>query len=122
MSGAAYSANYGSRGGGFHNGIDMFAAPGTPLVAVKSGSVSHMAMNGSGGNEAYLSASDGNVYFYAHLSQYAGGPRSVAQGEVIGYVGSTGNAAAPHLHFEIRLGGANGSRIDPYPTLTSAGC
>jgi murein DD-endopeptidase MepM/ murein hydrolase activator NlpD len=122
VSGAAYSANYGPRGSGFHYGIDMFAPTGAPLVAVKSGTVSHMAMNGAGGNEAYLAANDGNVYFYAHLSQYAGGPRSVAQGEVIGYVGSTGNAAAPHLHFEIRLGGANGTRIDPYPTLSSAGC
>ena len=122
VSGAAYSDNYGPRGSGFHYGIDMFAPTGAPLVAVKAGTISHMAMNGSGGNEAYLSANDGNVYFYAHLSQYAGGPRSVAQGEVIGYVGSTGNAAAPHLHFEIRIGGANGTRIDPYPTLTAAGC
>jgi murein DD-endopeptidase MepM/ murein hydrolase activator NlpD len=122
VSGAAYSANYGPRGSGFHYGIDMFAPTGAPLVAVKAGTISHMAMNGSGGNEAYLSANDGNVYFYAHLSQYAGGPRSVSQGEVIGYVGSTGNAAAPHLHFEIRIGGANGTRIDPYPTLSSAGC
>jgi murein DD-endopeptidase MepM/ murein hydrolase activator NlpD len=122
VSGAAYSDNYGPRGSGFHYGIDMFAPTGTPLVAVKSGSVSHMPMNGAGGNEAYLSANDGNVYFYAHLSQYVGGPRSVAQGEVIGLVGSTGDAAAPHLHFEIRVGGANGSRIDPYPTLRSAGC
>ena len=122
VSGAAYSDNYGPRGSGFHYGIDMFAPMGAPLVATKAGSISHMPMNGAGGNEAYLAANDGNVYFYAHLSQYAGGPRSVSQGEVIGYVGQTGNAAAPHLHFEIRIGGANGTRIDPYPTLTSAGC
>jgi len=122
VSGAAYSDDYGPRSSGFHYGIDMFAATGTPLVAVKPGTVSQMPMDGAGGNEVYLSANDGNVYYYAHLSQYAGGPRSVAQGEVIGYVGSTGNASAPHLHFEIRLGGANGSRIDPYPTLTAAGC
>jgi len=121
VSGAAYSDDYGARGGGFHYGIDMFAPTGAPLVAVKAGTLTQMPMNGAGGNEAYLSA-DGNVYYYAHLSQYAGGPRSVAQGEVIGYVGSTGNASAPHLHFEIRIGGANGSRIDPYPTLKSAGC
>jgi murein DD-endopeptidase MepM/ murein hydrolase activator NlpD len=122
VSGAAYSDSYGPNGGGFHYGIDMFAPTGTPLVAVMAGTVSQMPMDGAGGNEAYLSASDGNVYFYAHLSQYAGGPRTVAQGEIIGYVGSTGNASAPHLHFEIRLGGANGSRIDPYPTLRAAGC
>ena len=43
-------------------------------------------------------------------------------GEIIGLVGSTGNSTAPHLHFEIRIGGANGQRIDPYPTLQAAGC
>lgn len=122
VAGSAYGDSYGPRGGGFHNGIDMFAPGGVPLVAVKAGRLTFMPMNGAGGNEAYLAADDGNVYFYAHLSQYVGGPRSVAQGEVIGLVGATGNASGTHLHFEIRLGGANGQRINPYPTLQSAGC
>ena len=122
VAGSAYSDSYGPRGSGFHYGIDMFAPTGVPLVAVKSGSVSYMPLDGAGGNEAYVLANDGNVYFYAHLSQFVGGARSVSQGEVIGLVGSTGDATAPHLHFEIRIGGANGQRIDPYPTLQSAGC
>lgn len=122
VSGSAYSDSYGPRGDGFHYGIDMMAPTGTPLVAVKAGTVSYVAMAGAGGNEAYLAADDGNVYYYAHQSQFVGGPRRVAQGEVIGLVGSTGRSSAPHLHFEIRLGGANGQRIDPYPTLQSAGC
>ena len=75
-----------------------------------------------GGNAAYLNADDGNTYYYAHFSAYVGGPRAVAKGEVIGLTGMTGNATAPHLHFEIRLGGPNGNRTDPYPTLKSAGC
>ncbi len=79
-------------------------------------------MGGAGGNEAYLSADDGNVYYYAHMSSFVGPPRRVVQGEIIGLVGSTGNSTAPHLHFEIRLGGPNGQRIDPYPTLQAAGC
>lgn len=122
VSGSSYSAGYGPRGGGFHNGIDMFAPYGTPEVAVKSGTVSFVPMAGSGGNEIYLSADDGNVYYYAHAAQFVGGPRRVSQGEVIALVGSTGNASGDHLHFEIRLGGANGQRVDPYPTLQAAGC
>ena len=113
VSGAAYTDDYGSRGSGFHYGIDMFAPTGTPLVAVKAGTLMQMPMDGAGGNEAYLSA-DGNVYYYAHLSQYAGGPRSVAQGEVIGYVGMTGRATAPHLHYEVRL---NDRPVNPRPYL-----
>ena len=120
--GSAYSDSYGPRGAGFHYGIDMSAPFGTPEVAVMAGTVSYMAMDGAGGNEAYLAANDGNVYYYAHMSQFVGGPRQVAQGEVLGLLGSTGDSTGPHLHFEIRIGGANGQRIDPYPTLRSAGC
>ena len=95
---------------------------GTAAVAVKSGSVRYVANEGDGGNAAYLSADDGNTYFYAHFSQFVGEARTVAQGEVIGLTGMTGNASAPHLHFEIRIGGPNGSKANPYPTLKSAGC
>jgi murein DD-endopeptidase MepM/ murein hydrolase activator NlpD len=122
VSGSAYSNNYGPRGGGFHYGIDMFASSGTPLVAVKAGSVRYVPNEGDGGNTVYLSADDGNTYFYAHLSSFVGGARSVAQGEIVGLVGATGNASGPHLHFEIRLGGPNGSKVNPYPTLQGAGC
>jgi murein DD-endopeptidase MepM/ murein hydrolase activator NlpD len=122
VAGSAYSNSYGPRGSGFHYGIDMMAPTGTPEVAVKAGTVSYVPMGGAGGNEAYLAADDGNVYYYAHMSQFVGGARSVAQGEVIGLVGSTGSSSAPHLHFEIRIGGANGQRINPYPTLQGAGC
>jgi murein DD-endopeptidase MepM/ murein hydrolase activator NlpD len=122
LSGSAYSDSYGPRGDGFHYGIDMIAPAGVPEVAVKAGTVSYMAMDGAGGNEAYLAANDGNVYYYAHMSQFVGGARSVAQGEVIGLVGSTGTSTTPHLHFEIRIGGANGERINPYATLRAAGC
>jgi peptidoglycan LD-endopeptidase LytH len=122
VAGSAYSNSYGPRGDGFHYGIDMMAPTGTPLVAVKAGTVSYVPNGGAGGNEAYLAANDGNVYYYAHQSQFVGGPRAVSQGEVIGLVGSTGRSSAPHLHFEIRVGGANGQRINPYSTLQSAGC
>ena len=96
VNGSAYSNNYGPRGGGFHYGIDMFASSGAPLVAVKAGSVRYVPNEGDGGNTVYLSANDGNTYFYAHLSAFVGGARSVAQGDFVGLVGATGNASGPH--------------------------
>ena len=122
VDGSTYTDDYGPRGTGFHYGIDMHAPLGTPIWAVKSGSV-HYALESAGGLVAYLSAVDGNVYYYAHMSEIlGGGDRGVGQGEAIGRVGQTGNATGPHLHFEIRLGGVNGQRVDPYPTLRNAGC
>ncbi|MFN8027078.1 MAG: peptidoglycan DD-metalloendopeptidase family protein [Acidimicrobiia bacterium] len=120
VAGAAYSDDYGGPTG--HPGIDMFVPTGTPAVAVKAGKLWFMPNDGAGGNEAYIDATDGNTYYYAHFSQYVGGERQVSQGEIIGLTGMTGNASAPHLHFEIRVGGPNGSRTDPYPSLKSAGC
>jgi murein DD-endopeptidase MepM/ murein hydrolase activator NlpD len=117
VDGSRYSNDYGPRGSGFHYGIDMLAPTGTPIWAVKSGSVQY-TLESAGGLVAYLSAVDGNVYYYAHMSEIIGdGDRGVGQGEPIGRVGQTGNATGPHLHFEIRLGGINGERTNPYPTL-----
>jgi murein DD-endopeptidase MepM/ murein hydrolase activator NlpD len=118
--GAAYTDDYGGPTG--HPGIDMFVPIGTPVIAVKAGSVSYVPNEGAGGNAIYLNANDGNTYYYAHQSSFAGGNRSVSQGEILGYSGMSGNASAPHVHFEIRIGGPNGGRIDPFPTLKSAGC
>ena len=122
VDGSRYTDDYGPRGSEFHYGIDMIAPTGTPIWAVKSGRV-HYTLESAGGLVAYLSAVDGNVYYYAHMSEIIGaGDRGVAQGEQIGRVGQTGNATGPHLHFEMRLGGVNGQRVDPYPTLRNAGC
>jgi murein DD-endopeptidase MepM/ murein hydrolase activator NlpD len=120
VQGAAYSDDYGGSGG--HPGIDMFVPTGTAAVAVMAGTVRYVPDEGAGGNTAYLAGADGNTYFYAHFSQFIGAGRTVAQGEVIGLTGMTGNATAPHLHFEVRIGGDNGSTTDPYPMLRSAGC
>ena len=101
-------------GGRTHKGTDIFAATGTPVVAVAAGSVAYSSDSTGGGNTAVLNA-NGNAYNYLHLSGFAGGARSVVQGEVLGYVGMTGNATAPHLHFEIQTGSG---AINPYPTLS----
>jgi murein DD-endopeptidase MepM/ murein hydrolase activator NlpD len=115
----SFTDTYGSprSGGRSHKGVDMFAARGTPTVAVLSGSVFFQS-DPLGGLAAYLQASDGNTYYYAHLNDYVGGARSVAAGELIGHVGTTGTIdAPPHLHFERRLGGPNGERVNPYPAV-----
>ena len=120
VSGAAYTDDFG--GPRLHGGIDMFVPQGTPVVAVKAGSVTFVPNEGAGGNAIYLNGSDGNTYYYAHQSSFVGGARTVSQGELLGYSGMTGNASAPHVHFEIRVGGPNGGKIDPYPTLKASGC
>ena len=92
----------------------MMSPQGTPLVAVIDGAAT-MKTNALGGNTVGLKGSDGNYYYYAHLSGWEGSSRTVSQGEVIGYVGHTGDTAANHLHFGIYAGG--GPAINPYPVV-----
>jgi murein DD-endopeptidase MepM/ murein hydrolase activator NlpD len=106
-------------GGRSHQGVDMMAAAGTPNVAVVSGTITEK-YGSLQGNGVTLYGDDGNSYYYFHLSRYEGGPRRVAQGEVIGYTGDTGNAKGgpTHTHFEYHPGG--GAAVDPYPLVRAA--
>lgn len=105
-------------GGRRHEGVDILTATGTQLVAVVSGRAS-FSITSLGGNSVTLYGDNGNTYFYAHLSDWEGQSRQVQQGDVIGYVGDTGNArGTPHLHFEIRPN--RGRAVNPYPSVRAA--
>ena len=102
-----------------HEGNDIFAKQGTPIVAVLAGTIRY-STTGIGGNNAHLTDAAGDYFYYAHMVRFAAGIHSgdqVAKGQVIGYVGETGDAAgtSPHCHFEIHPDG--GKAVDPYPYL-----
>jgi murein DD-endopeptidase MepM/ murein hydrolase activator NlpD len=91
---------------GWHHGDDLFAALGTPVVAVANGKLSLVGWNQLGGWRLWLTDGDGNSFYYAHLAAYSRWVlthRNVRAGEVVGFLGRTGDAftTSPHLHFEI---------------------
>ena len=102
-----------------HMGTDIFAAMGTPVRSPTDGVV-RLTQGGLGGISTYVSQPDGTYFYMTHLSGYPPGlvdGQQVKTGQVVGYVGNSGNARTtpPHLHFEIHPGG--GSAIDPKPYL-----
>ena len=95
----------------FHSGVDLAASQGTPIYAIAAGTVTTAAYGDANGY--YVSISHGNGYgsVYCHMTNYiVSVGDSVSQGQVIGYVGSTGRSTGPHLHFEIHV---NGSAVNP---------
>ena len=96
-----------------HRGVDYAAPRGTPIRATGSGHVAFVGRKGGYGKTVVLAHGNGYTTLYAHLSRYAKGARKgkqVQQGQLIGYVGSTGIATGPHLHYEFRI---NGVHRDP---------
>jgi murein DD-endopeptidase MepM/ murein hydrolase activator NlpD len=117
-------------GGRAHHALDIMAPRGTPVIAAVDGTIHKLFTSGAGGLTIYeYDAREERSYYYAHLDRYADITEGmhVRRGDVLGYVGTTGNASydAPHLHFAIELLPPTkewwkGTPVDPYPILTGA--
>jgi LysM repeat protein len=105
-------------GGRFHEGNDMFAARGTPILAPVSGTLRQI-VGTIGGYQFNLEGDDGNFYIGSHMDSFAE-DGYVQAGDTIGYVGDSGNAkgSRPHMHFEIHAEGK--TPVNPYPALAGA--
>lgn len=98
-----------------HHGVDLVAKKGTKVLAWKSGKVITAKYSGNMGNLIEIKHADGSISRYGHLSAYnCHVGQTVEMGQVIGYVGATGNATGSHLHFEIKI---NGQRVNPLKYL-----
>jgi murein DD-endopeptidase MepM/ murein hydrolase activator NlpD len=105
-----------------HKGIDIFAPKGTAVVAVSDGIVSYIGDQPKGGLCLWLTTENGASFYYAHLDRWATGlyeGMEVRTGDLLGYVGNTGNAkyTPSHLHFAVN---ENDEMVNPYPLLTHA--
>lgn len=119
------------RTGHAHEAVDMLAPRDTPIHAVEDGTIAKLFFSKAGGNTIYQFDPTGRFcYYYAHLERYATEVREgkrVSRGDVIGYVGTTGNAppGTPHLHFSVFMLGPEkqwwrGTAIDPYLVFTKS--
>jgi hypothetical protein len=105
---------------GYHTGLDFAAPSGTPIMAVANGVVTSAGYEGAYGNQTIVTLEDGTEIWYCHQTSYnVSVGDNVVAGEVIGYIGSTGNTTGPHLHLEVRPGG--GDPVDPYAALVVNG-
>ena len=116
----------GRDGGRVHRALDILAPRGTPVIAADDGRVLRVRQNALGGNTIYATDPKGRVvYYYAHLDAYQHGlaeGATIARGDVLGIVGTTGNAPkdTPHLHFQVMQMPTDGKywdgdAINPYP-------
>lgn len=117
-----WSAGFGESSGlwsHLHTGQDFAAPVGTPVHAVGAGQVVKAGYDGSYGNKLEIRHPDGTVTYYCHMNDFVVRSGSVAAGQVVGHIGLTGNTTGPHLHLEVRPGGAD--PIDPVPWLRAHG-
>lgn len=104
-----------------HNGLDLPAASGTPIVAAAAGEVSTAWQAGGAGNYTVINHGNGVWTVYMHQSAFQVTSGWVEAGQTIGYVGSTGNSSGPHLHFEVHTESLWNHRINPEPWMADHG-
>lgn len=123
VSGYHLTATFGAGGSLWasdHTGLDFATAYGSPIVAVSGGTITFAGYDGAYGNKVVITLDNGTELWFAHMSAIAVSVgEEVEQGELIGYVGATGNTTGPHLHLEVRPGG--GDPVDPYAALSVHG-
>lgn len=105
-----------------HEGIDILARRGTPVLSTTDGFVMDLKNNNLGGKVVWIRGPSASWHYYAHLDEHKSGLKVgdyVKTGQVIGYVGNTGNAknTQPHLHYGIYLNGKGRGAVNPYPYL-----
>ena len=104
----------------FHTGLDFAAPSGTPIPAVANGVVTSTGYDGAYGNKTVITLDDGTELWFCHQTSYVVSPGDqVRAGQLIGYVGSTGNVTGPHVHIEVRPGG--GDPVDPHSAMIAHG-
>lgn len=118
---ACVTSGYGMRWGRMHQGVDLGAGYGAAIRAAAAGTVSVGWQASGAGNYTMINHGNGVWTVYMHQSSFAVTSGQVSVGQVIGYVGSTGDSTAPHLHFEVHTGGLWNNRIDPVPFMSAQG-
>jgi murein DD-endopeptidase MepM/ murein hydrolase activator NlpD len=122
VNGARLSSGFGSRWGTLHAGIDFAGPVGTPEYAAMDGVVLQAGAASGYGLAVYIQHTDGVVTVYGHMEQILVAPGQVVKaGETIALLGNRGQSTGPHLHFEVRLGGMDGQKVDPLPWLRERG-
>ena len=118
---ACVGSGYGMRWGRMHNGVDLGAGYGTPIRAAAAGTVSVGWQDKGAGNYTMINHGNGVWTVYMHQSSFALQSGWVDAGQTIGYVGSTGDSTAPHLHFEVHTGGLWHGMVDPVLFMSARG-
>jgi murein DD-endopeptidase MepM/ murein hydrolase activator NlpD len=123
VSGYHLTARFGEYSGlwsHYHTGLDFAAPTGTPIHAIANGVITSVGYDGAYGNKTVLTLDDGTELWFCHQNSYVVSVgQEVHSGDLIGYIGSTGNVTGPHLHLEVRPGA--GDPVDPYEALVAHG-